>query len=653
MIRREDILRIMDAVRIEEVIGEYLSLKKRGSNLIGLCPFHNEKTPSFNVSPSLNIFKCFGCGKAGNAVNFLMEYEHYTYPEALRKLAAKFGVDIVEEEVDDDYKEKKTEEDQAYFVHEFAHKWFEKQLWETPEGMSVGLSYFHSRGLSDAIIKKFGLGYSPNNYSAFADHARSEGFDKDTLSKNGLINGESGNDRFRDRIIFPIYSISGRVIAFGGRTLRTDAKIAKYVNSPETPIYHKSNVLYGIHLAKNSIISQNECYLVEGYMDVIAMVSAGINNVVASSGTSLTADQIRMIRRYTTNVCILYDGDLAGIKASFRAIDMLLAEGLDVRVVLFPDKEDPDSYSRKYSAKALMDFLANNKKSFVLFKAEIMFADAGDDPLQRAGAMKDIVHSIAEIPDGISRSLLVAECAKLFNIEEKTLMFEMNKMLRAKAKKLLKPEEDPGIDIEEQEEIAEKQQPVSGKDRQEESEKNLLRMILLHGDKVLKFQITNEFGLPEILEKRVSEYIFSELDADGLKFTHHGYARMYDVCRVQAGTDGVSNTSRILNMLDPNTTNIAADIMNSAYDLSPNWHKKHGIFVSHAENDTNILISEVESAILEFKHLVLIRRMDEIRHELQNELSEEDQLLKVHEFQMLETIDVEIEKKIRQRVIST
>ncbi|MGD9493783.1 MAG: DNA primase [Bacteroidales bacterium] len=651
MIRREDILRIMDAVRIEEVIGEYLSLKKRGSNLIGLCPFHNEKTPSFNVSPSLNIFKCFGCGKAGNAVNFLMEYEHYTYPEALRKLAAKFGVEIVEEEVDDDYKEKKTEEDQAYFVHEFAHKWFEKQLWETKEGMSVGLSYFHERGLSDAIIKKFGLGYSPNNYTAFADHARNEGFDKETLAKNGLINGESGNDRFRDRIIFPIFSISGRVIAFGGRTLRTDAKIAKYVNSPETPIYHKSNVLYGIHLAKNSIISQNECYLVEGYMDVIAMVAAGINNVVASSGTSLTGDQIRMIRRYSSNVCILYDGDMAGIKASFRAIDMLLAEGLDVRVVLFPDKEDPDSYSRKYSAKALMDFLENNKKSFVLFKAEIMFADAGNDPLLRAGAMKDIVHSIAEIPNGISRSLLVTECAKLFNIEEKTLMFEMNKMLRAKAKKLLRPEEESGVEFEE--ESPEKQQAAIGTDRQEEAEKNILRMILLFGDKTMRFQVKNpELKITEIVEKTVAHYVFEELEADSMKLSIPKLLRIYDICKIQAQTDGISNASRVLNMLDPLLTNTTADIMNTGYSLSPNWEKKHGIYIQHAENDNSILISEVDSAILEFKHLMITREMDAIRKKLQEENDEENVILLVGQFQLYKTIDVEIEKRIRQRVIN-
>ncbi len=651
MIRREDILRIMDAVRIEEVVGEYMSLKKRGSNLIGLCPFHNEKTPSFSVSPSLNIFKCFGCGKAGNAVNFLMEYEHYTYPEALRKLAAKFGVEIVEEEVDDDYKEKKTEEDQSYFVHEFAHKWFEKQLWETNEGVSVGLSYFHERGLSDAVIKKFGLGYSPNNYTAFADYAREEGFNKDVLVKNGLINGESGNDRFRDRIIFPIFSISGRVIAFGGRTLRSDAKIAKYVNSPETPIYHKSNVLYGIHLAKNSIISLNECYLVEGYMDVIAMVAAGINNVVASSGTSLTTDQIRLIRRYTSNVCVLYDGDIAGIKASLRAIDLLLAEGLDVRVVLFPDKEDPDSYSRKNSAKALMDFLENNKKSFVLFKAEILFAEAGNDPLKRADAMKDIVRSIAEIPDGITRSLFATECSKLFDIEEKTLVFEINKILRSKAKKTLHP--DAEIQSEAETETIEKQQPIIGANRQEESEKNILRMILLFGDKILKFQVYDaELKLSEVIEKTVAQYIFEELDADSMKLSNIKLNNIYEICRLQLQNDGIINTNRILNMLDPNQTNTAADIMNTGYTLSPNWEKKHGIYVQHTENDNNILINEVDSTILEFKHLLLTKLMDDLRKKIQETQDEENQLLLVNELQLYKKIDVEIEKRIRHRVIN-
>ena len=300
--------------------------------------------------------------------------------------------------------------------------------------------------------------------------------------------------------------------------MRSDAKIAKYVNSPETPIYHKSNVLYGIHLAKNSIISLNECYLVEGYMDVIAMVAAGINNVVASSGTSLTTDQIRLIRRYTSNVCVLYDGDIAGIKASLRAIDLLLAEGLDVRVVLFPDKEDPDSYSRKNSAKALMDFLENNKKSFVLFKAEILFAEAGNDPLKRADAMKDIVRSIAEIPDGITRSLFATECSKLFDIEEKTLVFEINKILRSKAKKTLHP--DAEIQSEAETETIEKQQPIIGANRQEESEKNILRMILLFGDKILKFQVYDaELKLSEVIEKTVAQYIFEELDADSMKLS--------------------------------------------------------------------------------------------------------------------------------------
>jgi DNA primase len=641
----------MDAVRIEDVVGEFLQLKKRGSNLIGLCPFHNEKTPSFNVSPSLGIYKCFGCGKAGNSVNFLMEYEHYTYPEALRKLAKQFGVDIVEDEPDADYLEKKSEEEQSYFVHEFAGKWFTNQLWESKEGMSVGLSYFRERGLSDSIVKKFGLGYSPQQYDAFAKFAKSEGFDQDVLAKNGLINIESGNDRFRDRIIFPIFSTGGRIIAFAGRTLRSDAKIAKYVNSPETAIYHKSNILYGLHLAKNAIISNDECYLVEGYMDVIAMVQAGINNVVASSGTSLTAEQIRLIRRYSAKVCILYDGDVAGIKASFRAIDMLLAEGLTVRVVLFPDGDDPDSYARKHSAKALQNFLDENKKTFVIFKAGILFAEAGDDPLRRAEAMKDIVHSIAEIPDGIVRSLLVTDCSRLFQLEEKVLMTEMNKMLRSKVKKQLRPDEHHIIDDYAEETQKPEQENLSLSDRVEEAERNILRMLLQFGNKLIKFSRTDELGMEIITESRVSDYIFDELKADKLELSNSQYAAIFDVCQNQVKTDGQTNVNRILNMLEPGLSNVAASIMNADHALSPNWDK-HGIYIMHTDNSMPILIQEMESAVLEYKHLVIVRRMDDIMLQMKDEPNADNQMVLLNEYQVLKIIDVEIEKRLRQRVIN-
>ena len=650
MIRREDIARIMDAVRIEEVIGEYMSLKKRGSNLIGLCPFHNEKTPSFSVSPSLNIFKCFGCGKAGNAVYFLMEYEKYSYPEALRFLAKKFNIDIVEEEVDDEYKEKKTEEEQSYFIHDFANKWFIKQLWETQEGEAIALNYFHERGLSDAIIKKFGLGYSPQAFSAFAEHAKSNGFSKDILVKNGLIT-ESGNDRFRDRIIFPIYSVSSRVIAFGGRTLHSDKKIAKYVNSPETAIYHKSNVLYGIHLAKTSIISQNECYLVEGYMDVIAMHQAGINNVVASSGTSLTTEQIRMIHRYTSNVCMLYDGDIAGIKASFRAIDMLLAEGLDVRVALFPDNEDPDSYSRKHSAQALIDFLKNNKKSFVIFKAEVLFADAGSDTLKKAAAIKDIVQSIAEIPDTISRSLLISECSKLFNLQEKTLIFELNKILNKKAKKE-QPEKE-FVSEEVDEDIHSQRNVFTTTNRQEDAEKNLIRIILQFGNKTINIKNKDEkVNFEEIVEKSVAEYIFEELAADNMNITTPELSNLYDICKTQFETNGQVNYNTVFNLLNPEQTNIVANLLNTQYSLSPNWEKRHGIFISHAGNDNSTLVNFVDHAILEFKHLIVSKEMEKIRKKLQEPMSEEDSIIHVHQYQILKTIDIEIEKRIRKRVIN-
>lgn len=649
MIRKEDILRIMDAVRIEDVIGEYLTLKKRGSNLIGLCPFHNEKTPSFNVSPSLNIFKCFGCGKAGNAVNFLMEYEHYSYPEALRKLAAKFGVELIEEVQDDEYREKKSEEEQAYVVHEFAAKWFSRQLWDTREGSSVALTYFRERGLNDAIVKKFALGYSPSDRDAFARYAASEGYAADVLKKNGLINAESGHDRFRERIIFPIHSISGRVIGFGGRILRSDAKLAKYVNSPETVIYHKSSVLYGLHLAKNSIISNDECFLVEGYMDVISMVQAGVTNVVASSGTSLTPDQIRLIRRYTANVCILYDGDKAGIKASFRAIDMLLAEGLNVRVVLFPDGEDPDSYARNHSASELLAFLQEQKKGFVPFKAEILFHDAGSDPILKAGAMKDIVHSISVIPDGIMRSVLISECASLFGLEEKVLMTELNKMLVAAVKKTAQAEDIPAIETVSPEKT--EHQPVIEDDsRMSEAGTNLLTLILMSGEKLMRLSVKNELGLEEVVEKTVLAYIVEQLELDQLSFPDSEQDRIFNVCKKQLIEDKTFNISKALNMMEPSLSAKAVFIMESPHVLSPNWNK-HGIYVLHAGNDMSILINEVENAVLEFKLLEISRRIKAVFDEMKN-ADEENQLILAHQYSVLKKIEVDIDRKIRQRVIN-
>ena len=378
MINKETIQRIMDATHIEEVIGEFVTLKKRGANHIGCCPFHNEKTPSFYVSPSKGIFKCFGCGKSGNAVGFLMEHEHYTYPEALRYLAQKYNITVEEERMTDEQLERQSERDGLFHVSEFAQKYFADLLYNDEMGRAIGLSYFHKRGMSDEIIKTFGLGYCLDEWRNFTDHARHNGYSDEVLEKTGLtIFKEDGKcyDRFRGRVMFPIYSISGRVLGFSGRVLSSEKQAAKYVNSPDSDIYDKSHTLYGLYQARNAISKEDKCYLVEGNVDVVSMHQSGVCNTVASCGTSLTVEQIRLIKRYTLNVTVLYDGDNAGIKAALRAVNLLFEEGMRVRVVLFPDGEDPDSYAQKYGSTQLQDYLKENEKNFVEFKTKLLLED--------------------------------------------------------------------------------------------------------------------------------------------------------------------------------------------------------------------------------------------------------------------------------------
>ena len=385
MIDQETIQRIMDAARIEEVIGDFVSLKKRGANHIGCCPFHNEKTPSFYVSPSKGIFKCFGCGEAGDVVKFLMKHEHYTYPEALRWLAQKYNIEIQEEEQTEEQKERQNERDALFHVSEFAQKYFADLLYNDEMGRAVGLSYFHSRGLSDEVIKNFGLGYCLDEWSNFTDHARKNGYSDIVLEKTGLTifkeETKKAYDRFRGRVMFPIYSISGRVLGFSGRVLSSEKQAAKYVNSPDSDIYNKSRILYGLYQARTAISKANKCYLVEGNIDVISMHQSGVENTVASCGTSLTTEQIRLIKRYTPNVTVLYDGDSAGIKAALRAVNLLFSEGMHVRCVLFPDGEDPDSYAQKYGSSALQDYLASHEDNFVIFKTRVLL-----DGVKRGGS---------------------------------------------------------------------------------------------------------------------------------------------------------------------------------------------------------------------------------------------------------------------------
>lgn len=431
MIKQEVVDKIMDAARIEEVVGEFVDLKKRGSSLIGLCPFHNEKTPSFNVSVSKGIYKCFGCGAGGDSVRFIMDHEKYSYPEALRFLAQKYHIEIEETEQTDEQAQLRDHRESLLIVTGWASEFFIEQLWETEEGQTIGLNYFKERGFREDIIRKFGLGYAPEAWTALADQAKAKGYQEDYLIETGLIvKKEEGRsyDRFRGRVIFPIHNLTGRVLGFGGRTLKTDKQTPKYVNSPESEIYHKSNVLYGLNFAKKAISQADKCLMVEGYADVIALHQAGIENVVSSSGTSLTSGQIRLISRYTQQVTLLFDGDAAGIKAALRGTDMLLEEGLNVKILLVPDGDDPDSYIRKHGSEAFKAYLEKHEEDFISFKTKVLLRDAGHDPIRRAETIREVVESIALIPDQIKASVFIRECSSLLDIEERILLHELNKI---------------------------------------------------------------------------------------------------------------------------------------------------------------------------------------------------------------------------------
>ena len=437
MIKSEDISKILDAARIEDVVGVFVPLKKRGSNFIGLCPFHDEKTPSFNVNPARGIFKCFGCGEGGDSVAFLMKHQHYTYPEALRWLAERYHIHIEETEVTAEEKQAQSEKDRLFHVNEFAQKYFQDLLFNDEEGKSIGLSYFEERCLSRETIRKWGLGYCKDSWDDFCNAAKKEGYTEEELVKAGVAirNENTGSiyDRFRARVTFPIFNIGGRVLGFSARILSSDKSKAKYVNSPESIIYSKSNVLFGLHLAKDRIIKEDLCYLVEGNMDAVMLHQSGVFNVVATSGTALTTQQINLIKRYTRNVTVLYDGDSAGIKATFKAVNLFLEQGLNVRTVLFPDGEDPDSFARKRTSDEFKAFLVEQSQNFIIYKTNFLKQQAADDPVKKAQMLQDIVYTISLVPDLLERSTYLQQCSSILEFDEATLSNALKKQLHQNA----------------------------------------------------------------------------------------------------------------------------------------------------------------------------------------------------------------------------
>lgn len=636
MISKEDIDKIFDAARVEEVVGEHVTLKKRGANLIGLCPFHDEKTPSFYVSPVKGIYKCFGCGKGGNAVNFIMDKDKVSYPDALRQLAKKYNIEITEEELSPEQLQSHSERESLLVVSSFAQKKFTENLHTTDEGKSVGLGYFRERGFRDDIIQKFQLGYCMNHRSVFTDTAIAEGYKTEYLVKSGLtieykneegqaVSPGEGNqknsakylDRFWGRVMFPIHSVSGRVIAFGGRTLRTDKKIAKYINSPESEIYHKSDVLYGIFFAKNSISKLDNCFLVEGYTDVISMHQAGIENVVASSGTSLTIGQIRVIRRLTNNITILYDGDSAGIKASFRGIDLILEEGLNVKVLLFPDGEDPDSYSKRVSSEELKSFIEKNSKDFISFKTHLMMDEVGNDPIKKAGLIKEIVDSIALIPDAIYRSVYVKECSKIMDIEEHVLLNELNKIRNKRFNDKGNTASETGTQEVNTEEllIAENQKQVL-ETSAEYQERDIIRLLLNYGGKIVlvEGEELDEYKKPIQVEISVAALLIHELEHDHISLENPVYQTIYKEFSEQLNYDSIPDYNHFINHENTDIAYLTVDLISSPYALSK-W-EQHQIYPTLEEN---ILKKSLYHAIYALKS----RKLEMMIHDIQNKLKEQ------------------------------
>jgi DNA primase len=645
MIPKETVDRIFDTARIDEVVGEFVSLKKRGVNMIGLCPFHNEKTPSFNVSPVRGIYKCFGCGKGGNSVNFVMEHEHISYPEALRWLAKKYNIRIEEEEQSPEQAARDNERESLFIVSSFAQKHYSHNLSETEEGKAIGLSYFRERGFRQDTIAKFQLGYSPDTWRDMTDAAIGAGYKLEYLVKAGLtIQSEEDKekyfDRFKGRVIFPVHNASGRVIAFGGRTLKTDKKIAKYINSPETEIYHKSNVLYGLFFAKKQIIAEDVCYLVEGYTDVISMHQAGIENVVASSGTSLTVEQIRSIRRYTNNITILYDGDPAGIKASFRGIDLILEEGMNVRVLLFPDNDDPDSYSKKVSTEELRTFIKANTKDFIRFKTELLSADVAGDPIKKAGLIREIVESIALIPDAITRSVFVKDCSRILDIEEQTLLNELNKQRRKNFEKTRqdanKPKPEPQAEkfVEDIAARPEEKPSLDQQTRTEYQEREIVRLLLTYGPQPVMAQSEDEEGKQLEIEVSFAEFLLNELDHDQMHFENPVYHKILDEFRTHIGHGNIPDLNYFVNYPGKEVNLLAIDLVTIPYQLS-DW-EKHFIYVqTEAMVLRRAALHAAHSLKLRSIELMINDKRKQVR-ELEEQQKFEDMLIVLSELKSLE-----------------
>jgi DNA primase len=632
LISRETIDKVFETARVEEVIGDFVQLKRAGSNYKGLSPFSDERSPSFMVSPVKQIWKDFSSGKGGSVVTFLMEHEHFTYPEAIRFLAKKYNIEIEETETSQEDKIEANEKESMYLVSEFAKTYFQETLLNSEEGKAIGLTYFKERGFTNETIAKFGLGYSPETWDAFSKEALSKGYQLEFLEKVGLtITREDGKhfDRFKGRVMFPIQSLSGRNLGFGGRILTNDKKAAKYLNSPESEIYHKSKVLYGIFHAKQAIAKQNNCYLVEGYTDVIQLHQAGIENVVASSGTALTPDQIRLINRLTKNITVLFDGDAAGLRASIRGIDLILEEGMNVKVCTFPDGDDPDSFARKNSYDDLVFYLENNAKDFIQFKASLLMNEAQNDPIKKADLIRDMVVSISKIPDRIKREVYIQECARIMDISEQVLQNTLAQLVQkdiSEAGKKLKQEQKAF-------EVVKDDIQVS-RDRVDivyELERKIIEMLLLYGSLVADFEDyilkANEEGVmieeKEIKSSKVFERIYLSLHEDEVELANPMFKEIYNDLIAYYNQNENFNIEHYLMQLSPEHSEMVTDIlMLEEKELLHNWETKQ-IYVKKKTENVGQYVSETIISLREYLiNKLIMDMMNNFTKEEENDLEE-------------------------------
>ena len=637
----------METARIEEVVGDFVNLKRRGVNLIGLCPFHNEKTPSFTVSPAKGIYKCFGCGKAGNAVGFIMEHEHHSYPEALRYVAKKYSIDIEEEQLTDEEQQQMDARESMFALNSFISDYFQDYLFNHDEGKSVGLSYLKERGFLESTVKKFQLGFAPT-MSSYSDHAQKNGYKKDILLKTGLSieRGDHLVDRFRARVIFPIHNLTGKIIGFGGRVLTSEKTVAKYLNSPESDIYNKSKSLYGIFFARNAIVKNDNCYLVEGYTDVISLHQAGIENAVASSGTSLTTEQVKLIKRYTPNITILYDGDPAGIKASFRGIDMILEQGMNVKIVLFPEGEDPDSFARSHTSSELETFVEKEALDFISFKTRLLMDETKGDPVAKANLIKEIVQTISHIPDAIIRTVYIKECSSVMDMPEQTLMNALNKEIRNKYRKnnfRSGNEEEPIPEVEDNQEAARQTEPDPFDISEHENE--IIRLLLLYGPERVNIteMVEDEMGEMIDVEREVSvaEFILESLDDDDVVFENKIYNRVVDEMKEKLTTDNIPGEAYFVNHPDEEVSKCIIDLIAEPYELSGNW-ERHKIYVKKENDD---LLQTLITTLNNLRTKLISRELKKIGTRLNEVIDDGERFILQQRFLELKKVGIEIAKE--------